>query len=534
LSDKSETNIASILEYGLRDFQRLLQKASFLECGCDSGQAIGDVRILLLICGVTFIGSANAQFIQSQLEFDVPIDSHRVLKDSEGGNVWIALTGRSATSQKYLGLYPVREESVDPDAVIEVLLPPEILFFDAGRVGEEMKLLFLSPRGVSELDPESGTIHRILDISSIYRSPSKARVTELDFLMDVNQDGREDIVLPDFEGLRIAFQTDSGFEAGELLDIQPDSRFAGGEARYLVNTMHHFDFTLDGQKDLAIIEDNHILVFEGSAAGFARKGRSMPIDIELADEGRERYEDRVVEIDQSDYRLSRIDQVVDLNGDELPDILTITAISSGLFNKRTEYRAHLGRHGADGVSYLPEPDGDIPSDGIQVDLSTLDSANGKDLVSTSFRIGFGEIISALFSRSIKVNVELFRIGEEPLYPPQADYRAKVKLRFNLSTGFVNVPAVRFGDFDGDGFTDLMLQQDTEGLEIRLGDGQDFKSGTLQYSTTLPRDGTLIKVADVNGDERQDVLVGFGRGDSDGMRNRLHVLLAHPTHEGSRK
>ena len=108
----------------------------------------------------------------------------------------------------------------------------------------------------------------------------------------------------------------------------------------------------------------------------------------------------------------------------------------------------------------------------------------------------------------------------------------MRLRFSLSTGFVNVPAVRFGDFDGDGRSDLMLQEDTESLEIRLGNGRDFKSGKLQWKTTLPRDGTLIKVANVNDDSATDVLVGYGRSDGDGMRNRLRVLLGQPLEEGA--
>ena len=495
----------------------------------------GDVLFQSLLCGLICINAANAQFLESELEFKVPIDSHRVLTDFEGGRGSILLTGRSKTSEKYIGLYTILQESVNTAAMIEMSVPSEVLFFDAGRVGDETKLLFLTPTGVLELDPESAELRPLIEISSIFRTASNAAVTELDFLRDVNEDGREDIVLPDFHGLRIALQTSKGFEAIDILELHPELRFNQGQANYLVRPLHHFDFTLDGKKDLAIIEDNQFLVFERTEDGFERHADPYPIDIDLVQEGKERYEDRVIDIDQSDYRLSRIDKVADLNGDELPDIMTITTISSGLFNKHTEYRVHLGRKSADGVRYQSIADAEIPSGGIQVDLSLLDEDHdrGKDLVSTSFRLGFGEIITALFTRSIKVNVELYRIGTEPLYPAEPDYRAKVKLRFSLSTGFVNVPAVRFGDFDGDGSSDLMLQQDSEGLEIRLGNGSDFNSGKLQWSTTLPRDGTRIKVVDVNGDAGQDVLVGYGRGDGDGMRNRLRVLLSHPIEEDAR-
>jgi hypothetical protein len=493
-----------------------------------------DAIRLSLLYSLIGLNVANAQFLESELEFVAPIDSHRVLSGYAGERGSIFLTGRSESGEKTIGLYAIEQDSVNASALLRMPVPPDVLFFDAGQVGGTSELLFLTTDGISRLDVETATLIPIAAVQSIFRTGSRAPLTELDFFKDVNEDGMDDIVLADFEGLRISLQAADGFEPQILLNIRPELRLNAGGPHYQVETLHYFDFNLDGRKDLAIVRDNQFLVFEYGENGFAANAKTRAIDIELEPEDSDRYGGGVVDIDQSDYRRSQIDKVVDLNGDALPDILTITTVSAGLFNKHTEYRVHLGRKSDQGVYYLPTEDAEIPSDGIQVDLSLLgeDEAQGKDLVSTSFRIGFGEIISALFSRSIKVNVELFRIGTEPLYPPEPDYRARVRLRFSLSTGFVNVPAVRFGDFDGDGNSDLMLQEDTENLEIRLGDGRDFKSGELQWTTSLPRDGTLIKVANVNDDSAMDVLIGYGRSDGDGMRNRLRVLLGQAIEEGA--
>ena len=373
-----------------------------------------------------------------------------------------------------------------------------------------MRLLFLTPNGVSVLDASEPDLKPLFEMPSIFRTSSKAAVRELDFFTDVNQDGLEDFVLQDFNGLRVALQAADGFESTNILQIQPEMRSSEGQPQYVVDRLHHFDFTVDGKKDLAVVKDNQFLVFERGEKGFASQAMILPIDIEILGEASEPYEDRVVDIDQSDFQLSRIDKVADLNGDKLPDILTITTISSGLFNKRTEYRAHLGRKGEQGVYYQSDADALIPSDGIQIAMSMLgeDEPGGVDLVSTSFRVGFGEIISALFSRTIKLNIELYRLGMDPLYPPEPDFRTRVKWRFSLSTGFVNNPAVRFADFDGDGTDDLLLQKDTGSFRIRAGEDRDFSSNKLEWSTELPRDGALIRAVDVNRDARQDVLVGF--------------------------
>ena len=65
--------------------------------------------MLLVLTGP---GSANGQFVESKLEFLVPIDSRLVLPDFEGETAAILLTGRSEDGTKHIGLFAVSEDSV--------------------------------------------------------------------------------------------------------------------------------------------------------------------------------------------------------------------------------------------------------------------------------------------------------------------------------------------------------------------------------------------------------------------------------------
>ena len=122
----------------------------------------GDTIPKSLLCGLICINAANAQFLENELEFNVPIDSHRVLSGYNGERGSILLTGRSKTSEKFIGLYPISQDSVDTAAMLEISVPADVLFFDAGGVANEPNLLFLTPDGISRLDAESATLQQIM------------------------------------------------------------------------------------------------------------------------------------------------------------------------------------------------------------------------------------------------------------------------------------------------------------------------------------------------------------------------------------
>jgi hypothetical protein len=501
---------------------------------CTSGSAsdvMRALRSLLLLLGCLASDGAPAQFVETELDLGLPVDNRLALPGFNGSPGAILLTGRSAEGDKYLALYDVRPDgTVDREPADRVSLAKGALFFDTGRIGVRNELLLLTSTGVSKLAP-TGVVE-LIRVESIYKTPSSAALTKLDFITDVNGDGLDDIVLPDFEGLRVALQSQSGFDDFQLLELPPLLTVSGSEARYRADRLYSYDFNGDGRKDVAVIRNGRFFIFDAvGERAFSRTPRVVPIDIGLADDAVvRRAQENLIDVDQSDFRLTQIADVKDLNGDGLPDIITFTAISKGLFDKRTEYHIHLGRMVDGSIHYSATPDADIPSDGVQLNFAAVD-VNGdgrQDLVTTSFHLGFGELIGALFSRSVTLDVALYRPGTAPIYASAPDFRAKTKLQFSLSTGFISNPAVRFADFDGDGLLDLMLQDGSGELRIRRGSSQGAEFGSAsRWSTRLPKDGTLVEIVDANGDSRQDVLVGYGRADGGDLVDRVRVLISAP-------
>ncbi len=201
---------------------------------------------------------AQAQFVETELDLGVPVDSRVALPAFDGAPGTILLTGRTPDNEKYLALYTVRADgSVEPAPAAKLLLAKDELFFDTGRIDDRSELLLLGPGGVAELKP-TGTIE-LAKVQSIYKTKSSAALTKLDFLVDVNGDGRDDLVVQDFAGLRVAVQSATGFDALQLLQLPPLLTATGTEARYRADRVYCYDFNGDGRTDVAVIRDKAFL-----------------------------------------------------------------------------------------------------------------------------------------------------------------------------------------------------------------------------------------------------------------------------------
>ena len=112
----------------------------------------------VLVAALLVANRAAAQFVETEIDFGVPVDSRLAVPSFNGLPGVILLTGRSAQGEKRLALYEVQPNgSVATVPIAEATLSEATLFFDTGRIAGERKLLLLGPTGVSELTSASAT-----------------------------------------------------------------------------------------------------------------------------------------------------------------------------------------------------------------------------------------------------------------------------------------------------------------------------------------------------------------------------------------
>lgn len=491
---------------------------------CRSRSAVGSAIALASILAAA--EDQGTPFVISSAELETPIDRRAAVQDVRGYAGGVIVSDRPDSETKRLSLFAVTEDNrLQARPVLQANLSERALFFDWQSHSEGGRLYVLAPEGLVEV--KAGDSELVIEQSTLYRGASAGSLTRMNMFEDLDGDGNEDAILPDFDGIYVYFADTDGFAAGQLLNLEQRMRAGFEGPRYDAPDLEIYDFNGDGAKDIGAFHGDRLLFFSRIRQEFSRDPTPIDLQIGLASERElQAMRESASDVDQSDLDIIQFERISDLNADDVPDIVTFKTESRGVFDKRTEYRIHFGSFSNGALTYSAEPEGTLPSAGFQIDLQELD-VNGdaqRDLATTSLRLGLRKIVGALFSRSVGVDLEL-RTLAGTIYPAKPDYRSKIKVQFNLSTGFVSYPAVLFGDVNGDSLDDLLLQRNREQLRFRRAVSGGFSRDSLDIDVPLPGDGTLVEMVDVNGDGKQDVLIGYGLADGEDQANRVRLLVA---------
>lgn len=420
------------------------------------------------------------------------------------------------------------------DIVLSGAVPDTVFFYTAGDLlgdGSD-ELCFLGRRGISALDPATGQLSDVLSFDSIYHGRLTQGPGKSDFVRDIDGDGADDILVPQFDGWLLARRIGDDFERF-LLEIPPRVDVDETRVSYQPREPRTGDVDGDGRNDVVFLLDTQFVSFVQHPPGrFPTPGRRDRIDAPLATEKQlAQWERDDGQVDQSDLEIEEVELVRDFDGDGILDLLTDKSIAEGVFDRRSEYHLYLGRRERDSLRYSSSADGRIVSKGVQFDPLVVDvDGDGRlDIATPSTRLGLGRVVSALFSGRISVDLDIYRLRDGGSFADQPDYRTRFKVEFDLETGLMSYPAVAVADFDGDGPAELLVQQKPDELTIFPGvaGAAIFGDDERVISLPLPRNGQMVEARDLDGDGRSDLMVRYGPADGE-RAGELRVLLSVPT------
>ena len=456
------------------------------------------------------------------------------LDDSD--DIHLIVIGEDESFERRILVFAVSNGGTPNTRLVADLLPERSeLAFDVGNIDGQDMLLFLRPGEILHYDLGSGSLEKWRDGKSYYRQERDGAISRLDFLTDVNDDGQDDLLLPDFDGYRVRLQQAGGsFGDESLLDKSVLMSLRERDVQFSARDLFSGDMNFDGLPDL--------FYWSGDTIGFYAHEPEMryaadPIEGPsglgvLSQEEIQRLEENRGSIDLEGLTERDIESIVDLNGDDIPDIIAEAAYSEGVFDRSNEFSLHLGRIGADKVEFRSEEDALIASEGLQFDLIETDiNSDGKqDLVVRKAKLSFGRVIRALVAGSVGVEIHFHKMTEDDRYDDEANFVAKTKVKFSRSSGQVDIPALEVADFDGDGLQDLVVQTDRGKLSYYHGEPTEtlFAKKPLAFEAVLPRNGELVDTEDINGDGRADMLLRYDESDADGLAKTVRLLLSLPT------
>lgn len=500
------------------------------------------------ICGQVF---ANGnKLVGTKLDFEhynitapfkvsLPVIAIDIVAESSGDE--LVIIGQGESNQTWLAVYVFEEKSNSFTLLDKILLAEEYFAFDVSENNEG--LYFLAKKKVVSLEYNTNSMedeslksglyfqHR-QNINSIFLLKEASFIAKKDFIQDVNKDGLDDIVLPDFEqtNLWISSKNSASF-ASQHLAINARAELSRGGVIFKPISIFFADFNLDERQDIAWISKGKINYFSQNEAG---EYSSQHKELNLAEtiyglNWWEITESDGESPDQSNLTHRFVEEIKDINGDGLTDVIVRFTQSSGVLDKANDYEFYLGKTDKDGLLGFPQtPNTVIKAEGTSTGLKIIDvnGDNKFEVLLSSFELSVSNIIGALLSGGIDQNVLLFTLNDDNSYNEDPLISKEVELNFSLTSGQSGQPIVLLSDVNGDKVKDLVLSSGEEKISILLGNKSSglFNRKATKHKILLPKNGELFEHHDVNHDGKEDFIMRYGRLDDENLANKVTILM----------
>ncbi len=452
---------------------------------------------------------------------------------TDGDDRQIVLAGRDEDHVQRLAIYSLGQVA-SSEPLLSLVPGPNLIAYDVGRFGDQDALLFIEPGRILRYDLDSGKFVEVVKMRTIYGQNRSGDIVPIDFFRDLNLDERDDLIVPDTAGYRVRLQREDGSLGEEvLLEESSSMTVLDGAVSFESRPLFNGDMNFDGLIDLVVWRGDSLRVYlQLPDDRFQGRPDVLELGLDLLSEAESlALQGGMGSVDQSGLIEKRIFSIEDRNGDQVPDILIESAQSSGVFDKSNNFRLHLGRRDGDRVAYREQEDTLLSSEGLQYGLVTtdIDGDGKKDLLVRKVRITFGRVIRSLLSGNVPLQLHFFRMTGNDDYAEEANYITKTNVRFSVTTGNMDIPAITIADFDGDGLQDLMMQTRPTRLSFFAGrpTAKLFAANATDLEVELPRNGDLVDIAEINGDNRSDLVIRYNATDGVDAAHMVRLLITKP-------
>ena len=418
----------------------------------------------------------------------------------------------------------------------DVALRPEVLFVDVANIGGRDRLITYENSRLNWFDPESATEHMLVAVTC-NTPPPEDEISHVDITHDLNGDGRDDLVVPDSDGFWVFIQMEDGTLADPVQigpPIETNRIYIIDGYRYnpwVEGNVHEIDYNRDGRGDLVFWNEGHFVVhFQDERGLFSQEVETFTTGVAFDSD------DLGSLVAPDGVRGRRFDHgapgamtgrvlhtLTDMNHDGVAD-LAIFSLQAGssrflgqtseLWNMQSTYEVHFGTPTPDGTVFGAEIDTMIRSDGIPfgIDARDFDRDGQVDVMFAIIDPGIFKIIGMLargvMTHSALLDLHLYRM-EGDSYPNERDANYKIKAYTPGDSGkkAMHFPSMLFGDVNGDGLPDLLVQHGQKELHVFNGvPGPNlFAKQPQKVEITMPYE-EYTWLVDLNKDGVQDILM----------------------------
>ena len=426
---------------------------------------------------------------------------------------------------------------------LDVPLRPEVLFIDVANIDGRDCLITYERGHLNWFDPESATERVLVEIATNYNATGDGGIPHIDITRDVNNDGLDDLVVPDLDGFWIATQVNDGAFTDPIklgppepfldeiaLDDTRSYREVGITAvtiPWYLSRVHQMDYNQDGRNDLVFWNRDHFDVYYQDANGmFSTVPEVFTVDIPFDTDG-------IYSIAfgfsgentfsllfgfRENTTLRVLHSFRDVNGDGVADMIILSLNGRSLLNQRSLYAVHFGTPTPDGILFTPEANTVIRPQGraggllhsgySSVWLQDFDADGQIDIMFRDVNIGVSGMMRALLGNSVMMDVEFYRI-KNGICPDKPTATHKIRPHINpFDKQNIFFSPVLMGDVNGDRRLDLLVGKSREELQVFVGvPGPELLAQQpKKVPVILPMDERNTRLVDLNKDSQQDILM----------------------------
>ena len=451
----------------------------------------------------------------------------------------LATLGVDEQGKRWLHVYKYNPKLVTYQMASSLVLPDDMSRFDVSeyKQGHLQTLYFLNAKSLFRYDAKARTLDKMIDVSTIFLRENPDYISRGHFVVDINEDGIDEILLTDFHGLNLLIQTPDKGLFVQTLPIKPFVVLGDGGVRFIPKNFLIQDVNDDQLKDIVFVGEGKLLSFNQRIAN-VESGSSLlnehVTEINIASDisGIDWWHQRDAMgngLDQTSLTYRKLVQLQDINNDGVVDMIVKSTQSSGVLDRANNYDIFLGQYVQGILTYHQDASSQISAEGTLSGFELVDINNDSrfEVMLSGFDIGLSQIIGALLSGGIDQDVYLFSMDENDHFMKKPKVAKEVELSFSLSSGQTGSPVVTLADINGDQRKDLILSSGEKKLRVYLGvEGRKlFSRRSIKYRTLLPKEGDVIEVSDVNDDGKEDLIIKYGRLDGESLSKTIRILLA---------
>lgn len=386
-------------------------------------------------------------------------------------------------------------------------LPSNLIGFDTATLANTLnpQALILATDGVYLSEQSKSTL--LFSFESVLNQLEVDKFTKVNFVIDANNDGLSDILLPDIETNTLYLQDQQGKFHPHVFTKQAQFQgdFRSKQFKLDIDisiTPQVIDINQDGHTDLVFSNDKQANVLLTKGATFADKVTDItfPVKFGKTENDNYHYIDLIRDINNDGF--------VDLISKIMPDADGMDAMSATVH--RNLYMGLASGGFSTQARTLPQTsmignlkfDEDFNNDGLM------------ELQRFNIDFGFGTLASmAMGGGDTDVDVE-FSVHKQLAdgtfsEEPNADFEVETPLSMSNNS---SLKPLLLADINGDGKLDAIYKSGSKTLSVYYGDDDLLSTKRKKIKHKLPDNNSDILLVDINNDDKKDFVFKFTEED----------------------